>query len=64
MPFKQLEHNGGEDFSSSTKNRQEVAFNKKEIEKKKEEQVEELKVKAQEKYLHPSNESLWEDMDW
>ena len=63
MPFKNLEHDGGEDFSSSSKNRRQVfeteKLNAEEKEKRKEKEI----SKAQEDYLNINNDILWDEWD-
>ena len=60
MPFKNLEHDGGEDFSSSTKRRKDFIKPKKTEEDIEKEELAE-KERLQKEYLNPNNEALWEE---
>lgn len=58
MPYKNLEHDGGDVFSSL--NREETNKTKKEREELAEEQIEKHKEIAQEAYMDMENPVLWD----
>ena len=65
MPFKNLEHDGGEDFStrSDIKTRSDLVVQEK-SDKEKEKEKEKEKARAQEEYLSINNPALWEDIEF
>lgn len=62
MPFKHLEHAGGEDFNAQTKSRQAFDAEKKKSEEEREKEKEAIKEQLQKEYMKPNNEALWEEL--